>query len=880
MSKKFWEKFYEELLELYIEEDSDNEFYLKEENSLKLIIKKLDEKLNNQYDFVRPLGRGGAGIVIELWDRILEVPRALKIPRPIKDELLDSLTNEMVFLKNINHENVINIYSLGEIDIKLEDIRSRKCPYFVMQYIENAVDLFSKFEHLIQEDKDGKNLNGILTFLVDTLISVAKAINYLHQNDIIHFDVKPSNILINQASKPVITDLGFAKKKNDSNKELLVGFTLFYAHPDLRMEYSKLSSKNRVKKEIAPKNFNKIWDLYALGKSILEILALIDFKYTDKVYLDYNFIYLHLLACRMLDGKNLSKTDFENLQDHLREKGKKEFVFHENWNDLESQELKEIKYNNFKEVISDLEKLRSSDYFQFFIPELELFPKKKIHISDNNPAPFTNRVQRVIEHPVFKRLINVHQLDLLFTIYPTATHTRFEHSLGVYRNCLLFINSLFNDKYNPLFKQLVNEEDLKAIIFTSLVHDIGHYPFAHEIEESTSNLLYKHEEITKNLLKSDIKDKYGNTLREILEDSSFGWGVPLSKIENILKSNTYTSNLFIDTTNLKNKMLLSILDGPIDIDKLDYLIRDSQNAYLKYGQLIDVDRLISNLTIITDKKDGRLDFTVGTYEKGQTAAESLIFARYLLYRSLYWHHTARSIRTMLTTALYNILDKKQEPKKRSFQTDFNNFIYKETEDNFTLDKLLNIITENVDVDRKTLLNKLSKRDYYKRILTVHHNTKNDIDREILPKFQELVKNKRNELNSKLQKILVEKYSEVITRMDDRNKVSSLSPNITNKTLELLKEPNMIICDAPEPSFGMKGKTPRFIPEPQRLQFKYKKRIEVGNIVSEVWEKEYFKLMEIAAKGRIYCHPEIRNNLMAALSPKQFQESLEQAMKSL
>jgi hypothetical protein len=79
---------------------------------------------------------------------------------------------------------------------------------------------------------------------------------------------------------------------------------------------------------------------------------------------------------------------------------------------------------------------------------------------------------------------------------------------------------------------------------------------------------------------------------------------------------------------------------------------------------------------------------------------------------------------------------------------------------------------------------------------------------------------------------------------------------------------------------MKGKTPRFIPEPQRLQHTYAVRKEVGNKVSEVWEKEYFTLMEIASKGRIYCHPEIRNNIMAALSPNLIQEALETAMDSL
>ena len=400
------------------------------------------------------------------------------------------------------------------------------------------------------------------------------------------------------------------------------------------------------------------------------------------------------------------------------------------------------------------------------------------------------------------------------------------------------------------------------------------------MNNSDRQLKSQHEEITISLLKSDIKDKYGKTLLEILEDSNFGWGIPVSKVENIFKSNTHSSSLFADSSNLKNKMLLSILDGPIDIDKLDYLIRDSQNAYLKYGQLIDVERLIGNLTIITDKKDGRLVFTVGTYEKGQTAAESLIFARYLLYRSLYWHHTARSIRTMLSTALHNTLEKKPEPKKKSFANEFNNFIFNGNTYNFTLDYLLKIIIDNVEVSHKGLLTQLLNRDYYKRILTVHHNTKDENNREIITEFRDLVKNKQDKLNEKLQEIITKKYYEVVTTMESTQKISTLSPTITNKTLEFLKDPNMIICDAPKPSLGMKGKTPRFIPEPQRLQYKYNKRREVGNIVSEVWENEYSNLMEIATKGRIYCHPEIRNNLMAALSPRQIQEALELAMKSI
>lgn len=878
MNSDFWDS----LKEIYINEDGTDENYIIEKEPLFLILPELEKKLLNQYEIKKPIGRGGAGIVIELWDKGIELKRALKIPRPIKDELLDTLSKEMEFLKSIDNENIIKVFLLGEIDIDIATIKSRKYPFFVMQYIDDAVDLFSKYYKLIDQDIEKKKYRVILDSFIENLESISKAIRYLHINDILHFDIKPSNILINKDEKPILTDLGFAKKKLDSDDKVIIGFTLAYAHPDLKSVYSRMSDKNRVKKEITYKEFNKTWDIYALGKSILEVLALINLNYSENVYLEYKFTYLHLLACRMLDGRNISKTEFDHALDSIRLSGSKHLIFSENWQDLEASELNEIKFENFDNIISDLNKIQSSDYFHKRIPELELYPLKRIHVSETNPASFTKRVQRIIEHPIFKRLINIHQLDLLFTVYPTATHTRFEHSIGVYRNCCLYINSLFNDKYNPLFKQLVNEDDLKAIILLSLIHDIGHYPFAHEIEDSTKEKSFKHENIMMTLLNSTLKDKEGHTFKELIENKEIGWGIKITAIESILESNNFQSLFQFQSKTLKNRMLLSILDGPIDVDKLDYLIRDSQNAYLKYGELIDFERLINNLTIITDKQDGKLHFTVGTYEKGQTAAESLIFARYLLYRSLYWHHTARSIRTMLTTAIFTIYEQKTDERRKTFESDFNDFIIPKggSQSSFNYETLLKNIKKFSNPSGKELINQILDRTYYKRILTIHQNTKDENEREIIEDYRSLVKTKRSQLNKILQERIKYYYQDTIQKLDPSYRVSALSFEITNETIALLDKPYMILCDAPEPSLGIKGKTPRFIPEPQRLQYNYAIRKSVGIKVSDVWDEEYSKLMNIAAKGRIFCHPNIRNNIMAALNPMIIQKSLEESIKAL
>ena len=103
-------------------------------------------------------------------------------------------------------------------------------------------------------------------------------------------------------------------------------------------------------------------------------------------------------------------------------------------------------------------------------------------------------------------------------------------------------------------------------------------------------------------------------------------------------------------------------------------------------------------------------------------------------------------------------------------------------------------------------------------------------------------------------------------------MSKLSPEKTNKTIEMLTTPKKIICDCPSPNYGTSDKL-RFISEPQRLQQNYFTRGTTGERVSEVWNEIYFKLMNIASKGRVFCHPDIRDTLMAALGPTGINDCL-------
>src|SRR6185295_16969151 len=346
---------------------------------------------------------------------------------------------------------------------------------------------------LINEAAGRSSLGWITDWLAKRLLDTARAIYFLHQNKIIHFDIKPANVLVDGADRPILSDLGFAKRQSGSDEPVVVGFTLFYAHPELAAHYLSGSSQNRIRKQVSPKGFRFAWDIFAFGKGVLELLALIDRDFPDAVSYDAAFLSLHLAACRMLDGHNLPDDEINSLK--LQQDRDGYLSYRETWMSLK-REFREpgIRYDSMIQIVGDLEKLVGSNNILTRVPELDPYFPHRIQCSGGMPAPFTKRVKRLVEHPVVARLATVPHLGLVRYVYPTATHTRLEHALGAFRNSTQYLLSLYQDPFNPFFRQVVDDIDLKAVLSASLLHDIGHYPFAHELEEVTSEL--KHERLT------------------------------------------------------------------------------------------------------------------------------------------------------------------------------------------------------------------------------------------------------------------------------------------------------------------------------------------------------------------------------------------------
>lgn len=229
----------------------------------------------------------------------------------------------------------------------------------------------------------------------------------------------------------------------------------------------------------------------------------------------------------------------------------------------------------------------------------------------------------VLDYPQLQRLRRVKQLGFISLIYPGANHSRFEHSIGT-----MHLASKLADQLE------LSKEDKDLVRIAGLLHDAGHGPFSHVSE---AVLGVNHEEITAFVIeKTSIHDKL---------------------------SEKFDTKEIINIINGEGK-LGPIISGDLDMDRMDYLIRDSHYTGVAYG-VIDTERIISNLKL---ERELILDI------KGVQAAESALTARYLMYPSVYQHHTTRIINAMFRRCLRDLINQDNLDPKDMYKYDDSDMI--------------------------------------------------------------------------------------------------------------------------------------------------------------------------------------------------------------
>jgi len=222
----------------------------------------------------------------------------------------------------------------------------------------------------------------------------------------------------------------------------------------------------------------------------------------------------------------------------------------------------------------------------------------------------------IIDSEPFQRLRGVKQLGLVHLVFPGATHTRFEHSIGV----RYLAEEIFNTVNSR--ESIFTEEDFNKLRAAALLHDIAHTPFSHVLEEVIRERGFSHEEMAEKIISE-------TELKDILEE----YGLRVKDVADIIRG--------------KGGPLSQIIKSDLDADRLDYLQRDAYYCGVAYG-VID-SRILREFTVVND--------SLAVSEKGLYPAVTVLFARHTMFTVVYGHKTSRAATCMLVKGVRRALEK-------------------------------------------------------------------------------------------------------------------------------------------------------------------------------------------------------------------------------
>ena len=240
-------------------------------------------------------------------------------------------------------------------------------------------------------------------------------------------------------------------------------------------------------------------------------------------------------------------------------------------------------------------------------------------------------IEPLTETPYFQRLRRLTQLGVSVYVYPSATHNRLNHTLGAME--------LFTRLFDHLFKDSLNDNEVQNLkrlgVAATLLHDFGHGPFSHASEKAFE---FKHIDFSKKIIaETEIKD--------ILQKG----GVDHNDVNAVLS----------DTATDKKVIISQLVSSELDVDRLDYLSRDSYFTGAGFGN-IDLQRIIRTMTIFNGS--GQLENHAVTQFKGKYSLEAYVLARHLMYQGVYFHKATRCVEKLIEATLSRAGELAQENK--------------------------------------------------------------------------------------------------------------------------------------------------------------------------------------------------------------------------
>jgi HD superfamily phosphohydrolase len=286
----------------------------------------------------------------------------------------------------------------------------------------------------------------------------------------------------------------------------------------------------------------------------------------------------------------------------------------------------------------------------------------------------------LLDCPLLQRLRSIHQTGFAFYVYPSANHSRLEHSIGVLAIATRLVESL-NSKKGP---NLITPLERQQLRLAALLHDCGHgilshisehfyeqHPWITDLKKDSKYAAAKaHELMSYMIVKSGAFDKFFTRIREKYgeTDESIG-SIDAVKVREI-------ANLIIGRHPSPDKAYLAgIINGPFDADKLDYIARDSYFTGLRLA--VDIERLLYSLDVAPVETETGTEQRLVALASAAPVLEQILFSKIQLYPALYQHAKVKATDSMLIAFLeymrdlYGSLSKKEKSQiKLSIPTDF------------------------------------------------------------------------------------------------------------------------------------------------------------------------------------------------------------------
>ncbi len=660
----------------------------------------------------KSIGLGGAGWVVRV--KVSDKDYALKILRPdvaSKKEIKDSFLAEARRIRDYKHQNIVEVGQDLLIEYSFEDNKIQ-CPAFLMEFLQWK-DLN---DWIASVDGDSASKYRALIKIGESLLDVLDFLHTHKESPLLHLDIKSENVKVTGSvdePKIKLLDFGVAQLLSDEEAAAtgqgedvkIVGTFRHFPRKWIKDNLKHMTHEDRTIC-IIPRDWkNPSIDLHLFRETMIEALDNAQIKIEDLSLRDQNAfkyykVWIDRLSWSPEPDKNLNITSAHEAKDN------------------------------------------ATRAYGWVTRSSVLFGRGNLRLPIDNLGFFGPYAKKVVDTNEFQRLRGRRQLGFVHYVYPGGVHSRFEHSLGVYGAAIRYLKAIANHS-PPEFRTYLNDHDLRMAAAMALVHDLGHYPFAHQIEEGNVLGFPVHETLTYRIL-------FDNDFAKILA-SSFSLDKKRFQIFCIFcldKVQAHSHRGIIDIPEDFPKpptwrVLKGIINGPIDADKFDYLRRDAYHVGVPYSSSLDRERFIDGLTVFFNGKS----FELAVKESAISSAEMFALGRYFMYTSVYYNHSVRCFDRLIQEAVHLKVDSKVNKGKKLFEE------IKDDSDDNALQKILD------DCPCPIMKDHILHRKPYKRLLVISTKLGKYEDEQLLNDYSSLLFVDRRRVESDLVKEINKEFRE-------------------------------------------------------------------------------------------------------------------------